>query len=450
MKRRIEYPLAVAVFATLVPGCLLKLDGLDAGLDDESADSDSDGNCNGDNGDGDGDGGLDALECLIGTEVDALGVTQSSWAPPCEVTCAEGWGHDGDQLPIAWTTSVSAYPPGAHHNPRAIGLLDNGRVVVGIVGEQSVAFQFFQPDGVNFGGFEVAGFGRVQDVEIVSNRAYVTHDGGNGTVAVSAVGLSSSSEQELWRTTFGGASAPAVARGGGKVAFLLGLVDQDDFLQYDLVVLDLDGAPLWSAPVGGASNLAFSPSGERIAVVGNHDTRIYEAEDGDLIDEFVTDSWIYPWAVTFADEDRVIAVGGRLDLERWDAWLAGDSLAGGSVWEVSYNRATLWCPDPEDSPLSASTAEWLGDVIPLADGSLLAIGYESHEQDDVYGGQPWVVRFSAEGEYLASDRGLWNGYSVDTVAAPDGSVFVLIAGEGQPQDDPDLVIQDFWVRKYVP
>lgn len=426
MTQSIKHSLVLAsTLAVLSSGCLLKVDGLDAGVDDSDDDS--------------GDNMTDTLECLIGTEIDAVGVTQSSWSPGCEVTCDEGWGHDATQLPIAWTTVVTPYPPDAPSSPRAIGVLESGRVVVAIAGENHVMLRHFEADGADIGGYDVAELGtNIYSIAIASQVVYIVHGNDDGAFELRAV----AGQQQLWAKTFAGGWPSKVARGGGKLAFVFS--PDPDLPARELAVLDLDGETLWTLPTSNTSSaVAISPSGQRIAVAGDM-TRVHAAADGELLDEFVNGSPLGAsfWTVTFADEDRVVTAGALHGSERMDGWLAGDSLAGGGSWEHTYNRAILWCPEPGDSETSASTAEWVAAVTTLADGSLIGVGSEVYEQDDVYEGQPWVVRFSATGEFLARDRGLWVGHAVDTVAAPDGSVYVLIVGEG--------LVSEFTLRKYIP
>ncbi|MFO7565932.1 MAG: hypothetical protein R6X02_25035 [Enhygromyxa sp.] len=423
-----------STLAALVSGCLLKLDGLDAGID-ESSDTDE---------------LVDDLECLIGTELDAVGVTRSSWDPQCEVTCAEGWGHDGAQLPIAWTATVPPHE-GPLSLPVALGLLENGRLVVASISSPSISLLFLEPDGLNIGGFDVEEIGStISGVEIDSHVLYIAHGHGQGTIELRAVDLDS--QQTLWSQTFAGEWASTPARAGDKIAFVL-TTGQEDVTK-ELVVLDLDGQVQWTRPtIGAANGVALSPSGDRLAVSGDA-TRIYAANDGELLDEFVHGfvGGFYSQTATFVDEDRVITVGSGIEIERLDGWLAGDSLSGDVSWERTYNRATSWCPDPEDDEWSASTAEWLVAVATLADGSLVAAGSENFEGGGVFGSHPWVARFSAEGEFLGSDRGLWAGYAIDTVAGPDGSVFVLMVDKllTLSEDGPPQESRGFAVRKYVP
>ena len=94
----IKLGLLASTIAALTLGCVLDLDKLDAGQDDSADDPETGGDPS------------EALECLIGTEIDATGVDQSTFEPGCEVTCDDGWGHDADALPIAWTSAVEAYP----------------------------------------------------------------------------------------------------------------------------------------------------------------------------------------------------------------------------------------------------------------------------------------------------------------------------------------------------
>jgi hypothetical protein len=441
MTQRIKLPLVLgSTFAAILSGCLLKFDGLDAGIDDNDDKAEMPTT---------GDEDPLSLECLIGTELDAIGVARSSWSPGCEVICDEGWGHDGLQLPIEWTESVPANLIDTPLRPVALGLLANGRTVVASVSPPSVSLLFFEPDGLSIGGYDIEEIGgTIYGIEIDSHVLYVAHGDGEGDIELRAVSLDS--QQTLWSQTFAGDWMGRPARGGGKIAFML-TNDQRPSVD-ELVVLDLDGQPQWSRPTAAGGGVAFSPSGDRIAVGGGV-TRVYAADDGAVLDEFAhgwMGSYFSP-TVTFADEDRVITVASGIPIERLDGQLVGNSLSGGASWEHRYNRATSWCPEPHDDELSASTGEMLVAVATLADGSLVAVGSENFE-GEVNGSQPWVAHFSADGEFVASDRGLWTGFAIDTVAGPDGSVFVLIVdklltlSEGEPSEE----IQGFTVRKYIP
>ncbi|HVI01944.1 MAG TPA: hypothetical protein VM869_24695 [Enhygromyxa sp.] len=433
--------LASTIAALSLGGCVLDLDKLDAGQDDSADDPETGGNPS------------EALECLIGTEVDATGVEQSTFEPGCEVTCDDGWGHDADALPIAWTSEVEAYPPDSLSRPRAIGLFENGRVVVAIHRSGAMGFEHFEPDGVNFGGFDIEGIDSVvYGVEIDSHMAYVTHGDDDGTIHLSALSIFND-QQIAWTIDFTAHWATKPTRNGGRIAVSLVL----DETKHELVVLDLDGNVQWQEPTvvsANANAVALSPSGARVAVIGES-TRIHDAASGDLLLESshgITFT-MWPQSAAFVDEDLLVAIGSGIEFERFTGWFSGVSLSGDVNWEHLYNRATAWCPDPlEDDEHSAETAELLSAVTRLADGSLVAVGTENFEGNGVYGSHPWVAHFSADGEFLANDRGLWDGRAIDAVAGPDGSVFVLIAEgitTGCEGPCPD-VSEGFAVRKYVP
>lgn len=448
MQRTIAQPLKLALLTSTVAAlslaCELGLDKLDAGQDDDSADELTDPN-----------DPETALECTIGTEFNATGTTQTSWTPQCTggIVCDEGWGHDGDPLPIEWTTQMPVFPPNAtHHQPRAVGLFENGTVVVAIEREAAIGFEHFGPDGVNNGGYSVDELGTIiHSVEIFSERAYVTHGEGDGTINLTAIDITS--QQKLWTTSFSAHGATAPTRNGGRIA--LGLALDDQWATNELVVLDIDGNVLLQDPIAEHANVvALSPSGERVAAVGES-TRIYSTTDGALLDEFVHGALLLVWprSSIFIDDERVVSIGSGIQQERFSGWLSGDSLGGDLGWEQVYNRATSWCPDEEDDEdlSTAETAEMLSDVTQLSDGSLVVVGTENYESNGVYGSHPWVARFTSEGEFLGNDRGLWDGHAIDSVAGPDGSVFVLIAeGVAMACQVPCEVSEAFAVRKYVP
>lgn len=445
MPRHIEHPIKLALLTAsiiaLAPGCVLDLDQLDAGQDDSAHDGTGGNDGNDDNDDSNDLG--DVLECLIGTEIDATAIELSSWAPQCNagVVCAEGWGHDGEPLPIAWTSTMQAYPPGVPFNARAIGIA-NGYVIVAIVHTSDISLMFFAPeDGVNTGGYAVEGFGSlVHGVEIDSGKAYVTHSEGDGIMRVSAIDIGS--QQLLWTVDFAADWGSKVARGGSKLALTLWSDPDPD---QRLVVLDLDGNLEWEQSIDTAHALAISPLGDRIAASGAL-TRIYDADDGELLTEFDHLGTISAKDSLFLDQDRVAVVGSLLGASALSGWLSLDSLAGGNSWEHGYDRASSWCADQNDES-TRETNDAFAALTQLSDGSLVAVGSESFVTGGVDGSHPWVAHFSADGEFLGKDRGLWNATAVDTVAGQDGSVYVLIAPIGCA--DP-CEHGSFAVRKYDP
>lgn len=452
MRRHIESPIKLGLLASTIAalslGCVLDLDKLDAGQDDDSADDSGDDSS-------DPNDPENALECTIGSEIDATGTQRTSWTPQCTggIVCAEGWGHDPDPLPIEWTTQMPINPPDSPHTPRAIGLFENGRVVVAIEREGAIGFEHFEPDGLNYGGYDVEGIGDVDAVEIIDERAYVTHGIGDGTIYVTAIDIAS--QQTLWTRSFDGDVGSGVARGGGKLALT---VWSGDAQLNTLFKLDLDGNTEWTTTAVEQGNVvAFSPAGDYIAVSGEL-TRVYSADDGDVLDEFVHGSLpeLWPQSSVFLDEDRLAVIGSGVSTDTGTGWLGLDSLSGDVTWETTYDRADLWCPVDGD-PLSYETAELLIDITRLPDDTLVVVGSESFRfkdgvgTTDGVGTQPWVAHVSPGGDLLASDRGLWNGHAIDAVAGPDGSVFVLI-GDGAPDTcgGPCKNINEgFAVRKYV-
>jgi hypothetical protein len=443
-----------SIFALALSGCLVKVGDLEAGLDDgdtgnDAADNDETDNDGSHTDEGDSD---QLIECLMGTLDDTIGTEQSVRDPECGVvTCAEGWGHDGEQLEIALTLEVD--PPFAEqpYQPRALGLLENGHVVVAIDVAGAIDLQFFDPAAeLGYGGFTIDNLGStIYDIGIHSQVLYVTHGDDDGNIELRAVDIAS--QQQLWAQAFAGYWATEVARNGGKLAFAL---TTDQQLSIDeLVVLDLDGNVQFSQPtVEDANAVAISPSGARVAVSGEL-TRVYSTDDGELLDEFVYGSLfvLWPQSSIFVDEDHLVSVGSGIEHEKLTGWLSADSLSGDITWEHIYNRASSWCADEDDDEYTAETAEVLSAVTRLADGSLVAVGSESFDSGGVFGSQPWVARFSADGEFLGSDRGLWDGFAIDSVAAPDGSAFVLIAeGPVTACELPcDPATQGFAVRKYI-
>jgi hypothetical protein len=441
---RIHHLAYCSTLAVLGSGCLLKVDGLDAGLDDEDAAEEPT------TGDGDGDGDEnpypnDPLECLIGTEPNTVGVAQSMWDPQCEVTCADGWGHDGAQLPIAWTTSLTTPNPGTAYNARALGIIENGDVVVAISLDEGLELQFFDPDSqMGYGGYDVEGIGKtVWGAEVDGNMLYVTHSDELGVIELSAVDMAS--QQELWDITANATWASAPSGGGGKVAFITR--DEQTLAQEFFVIGPGEQTLSNVLTIDQATSVTVSSSGARLAIAGDT-TRVWSLDTGDLLDQFAYDSFasLFPNAMAFVDDDRLVTVGAGFEHDRFEGWLSGRSTLAQDEWERVYNRATAWCPEPEDDQWSAATAEWLVAVTVLDDESLMVVGSEQFEGGGDSGSHPWVAKISPDGQLLARDRGLWDGYGIDVVAGPDGSAFVLVA-DNSPPAEPS---QGFRLRQYAP
>ncbi|MCA9680767.1 MAG: hypothetical protein KC457_01125 [Myxococcales bacterium] len=421
----LRHSLTLALLATSL-ACELKISELDAGIGDEA--------------EGTGEEPL-AQECMLGTLPETVGVERDSMDLLCPVTCAMGWGHDGEQLPIAWTTPLASGP--LPKSPRALGVLANGRIVAALATEGAVFLNFYEPDGLNIGGYDVFDLGSdIYAVEIVDGTVYVSHGDGLGNLELRAVGVAS--QQELWRRSIVGDRSGKLARGAAELATVITV--EGETTTHELQVFDLDGVPKWASPVSETGPVAFSPSGARLALGGER-TRVYAAEDGELLDEFVHGALpsLYVQDVAFVDEDRLITLGTGLELERFDAWLAGDSLAGAPGWERVYGRADSWCPEPNEDQGASATADVLVDLAILADGSALIVGSENFQSAGLLGGQPWVAQVDAEGTLLASDRGLWNGYAAAVARGGDGSGFALLI-----DNDPDQGDLGHRLRKYAP
>jgi hypothetical protein len=443
---RLHHLALCSTLAMLGSSCLLKVEGLDAGLDeDDSAAEQPTTGEEAEEGDGDGDeNSNDPLECLIGTEPNAIGVAQSMWDPQCEVLCADGWGHDGEQLPIAWTLSVTTPNPGTAYQAQALGLIENGDVVVAVDLDEGLELQFFDPDSqMGYGGYEVEGIGStVFGAEVDGNTLYVTHSDELGAIELSVIDIAS--QQELWDISATGTWASAPSGGGGKVAFIL---TDEQIPSQEFFVVGPDEQALNNViAFDHATSVAISSSGSRFAIAGDV-TRVYSLETGDWLDEFTHDSFaaLFPNAMAFVGEDRLVTAGAGFEHDRFEGWLSGDSLAGDDEWERVYNRATAWCPEPEDDQWSAATAEWLVGVAVLADDSLIVVGSEQYEGGGESGSHPWVAHISADGELLARDRGLWDGHAKDVIAGPDGSAYVVVADNIPPEGS-----QGFRLRKYTP
>jgi hypothetical protein len=431
MTKRIKQPLALtATLAVLLSGCLLTIDGLEAGIDDGAETTGEE-------------EPSDPSECLIGTEPDAVGVAQSIWDPQCEVVCDQGWGHGGPQVPITWTTSFAVPSANVGFQGHALGVLDDGRIAVALKLYEGATLRIFDPEGLPDQDYEVPNIGSgVYALRIAAGVLYVTHRMGDAMV-LSAIEIAS--QQELWSWSFAAEYGFAAARGSATIALMFISEGQTDVRE--LVMLDLGGNPLWTRPVHNrALWVTFSPSGARVAVAGLADAEVYATANGALLDEIVHEPLVLSqtMAIAFVGEDRLISAG-TVDLGPLpprNGWVAGASLTGEGDWQQIYNRATVWCPETSEFGL---THEFFTAVTRLADGSLLAVGDESQQQQDGFRSQPRVVRFTPEGQFLAADRGLWDGAAINTIPGPDGSALVLFEDSSVPGVD-----RSYRLRKYSP
>jgi hypothetical protein len=438
MTRRIElHPIlaasALMLSTATLAGCLLKPGDLEAGLDEDDAETS----------DGDAETGGDpaASECLLGTELDTLGVELSSWVPNCEVTCGTGWGHDGQPLPIEWTVELFADVQDPTLTPRGLAPLPNGQVVAAASNGSGVELNAIDLDGQIVWTRSIEHFGgEFYEVAIDAQTIYLTHSAGENSV-LSAFGL----DGELrWSASLGAVTPTGLAVSSAGIA--IPLRSNVDLGPTELALRDLSGALTWTTDTSTyGGSVDFSPSAELLAVDGgNGDLTIHSSVDGSVVVEipYEGNPYLSVQSVVFIDEATTVRVGVTIEEHAFDGWASYQPLAG-EAWVHTYNRATAWCPPPDPQDTYA-TGDMFGDVARLSDGTFVVVGSEIFNSEDIVGSHPFVGRFTVTGEFLGSSRGLWDGYASDVVAGADGSALVLVLDRSVPGDE---ILR---LRKYVP
>jgi hypothetical protein len=438
MTRRIAlHPILAALALTLstanLAGCLIKPGELEAGLDDDGSETSGD--------DAETGGHPNSSECLLGTDVDTVGIELTSWTPNCEVTCGTGWGHDGQPLPIEWTIELFADVQDPTLTPRGLVALPNGQVVAAASDGSGVELSAIDLDGQIVWTLTIEHFGgEFFDLAIDAEAIYVTHSAGEIAV-LSAFEF----DGELrWSGALGNYTPTGLAVSSAGIA--IPLRTNVDLGPTELMLRDLSGALTWTidtSTYGGSVD--FSPSAELLAIGGgNGELTIHSSVDGSVVDQipYEGNAYVAEQSLVFIDETTTVRVGGTVDLERLDGWVNYQAL-GSETWEHAYNRATAWCPPPNPGD-STATGDIFGDLAQLSDGTFIVVGSENFDTGDVIGGHPFVGRFDATGEFLGSSRGLWDGYASDVAAGADGSALVLILDRSVPGEE---VLR---LRKFVP
>ncbi|PRP96062.1 hypothetical protein [Enhygromyxa salina] len=424
----------LATFVILMAGCELEPGQLEVGSESDDGDASTDDESGGEQ--------LEP-ECLIGTDIDAVGVEQSSWAPPCEVVCDQGWGHGGEQLEIDWT--ISEFPqPYEALRPRGLGLLVDDEVVVGAFNGVGLDLITYDATGqLLWRRTSAEVVGEVGELTTTTEGIYVLHaDGIHG-------GLSAfeNDGEHRWTREFGDAFGYGVAGSDAGIA-VVRIRDPYDEPEFELVLFGVDGEVIWAVPTAELGrHVAFSGTNDTIGVVGGGDVSMHSTADGAYVGGTPTSGTVAPVrsGLVFIDEETIINVGGIMDsgTARFNGWferLTTDP----SSWSYSYNRASSWCPDPDSPDPEASTSENFFDVVELADGTMLAVGQEIFYAKGGGGEHPRSVQFSPTGEFLRSDRALWDGRSVAAVATSTGESYVLTTAT----NDLDGA-EGFRVRRYT-
>lgn len=403
--------------------CALEPGALEAGLNGSEGSDGADG----------AHGASDETSCMIGTEVDTVGTQTSIQMPPCEVVCDDGWGHDGDQLPIVWTKLL-------HEDDldiSSIGLIALASGEVRLLTIPSDGPSLLHAIDLDTGETEWTAERELPLISVLTlssgaSQLYAMGRSADMTQFVYALGLDGSL---LWSRDFGVVThKPAMASGP------LGVVVVHE---NRLELLTHDGELVWDRSAPSSTNaIAIGPApASNIAVAAGDKMWVYGPDSGALL-------WTAPLfdsalveQVAFTGQDRLVAVGLAPATAHLDAAISTFD-QGDAGWYHLYNRALSWCPHLGEAPGQASSAEVFHGVTVLGDGSLVVVGTEHVAQDGEDGTQMWVGHVGIDGELLAFDRGHWTGRGLGVATGADGSALVL----GDRRGDASGLM----LRKYAP
>lgn len=381
-------------------------------------------------------------ECLQGTN--AAGSSDPGDFPidACELICDEGWGHASPAIPIAWTLHFEALEPDGMRSPFAVIARSGGDGVVVISrGDIGTELVTVSSDGGVLGITTLPTSRQLEQVEAVNGVIYLAyHDGENDeVVAIDETG------ELLWSSPQPGPIQDLAAVPGGGV-----IVGADA----SLTRLASNGSTSWTAPSITARSVEVSAMGN-ILVGGyelgqiDHPKLALYSDLGEPIESIeMPGSSERLWDLHFLTERRFFASGTRFDLPSIDASaLVVDLDDPELAWNHEYNRALTFC-DEGGVLVHGATSDWFGQTAMLADGTLLVVGAEAGPAlpDGDLGVQPRVVHLDHQGEFLASDRGLWFGHAAAVAADDDGSAYVALT----TIHDPHEPIHGFHLRKYQP
>lgn len=425
-------------FALLVPcACELPPDLLEAG---SLGDSTDEGTAHDDGTDDDGgtsetgDPELEDPECVVqGTNPSGEPEPDDFDFPECDVTCAEGWGHDVPLLESEWTEEPNSLN-GEEPTRGAVGISADDRPLMVFSGPNlNHQLHALSPEGEYESSVSASWVaGEVLDFDTDPDLPYyyfVWTDGTNQQ-------LTASHDDGWWfDMELGphalGSSLAAVE--GGVVIALQGE-------QPRLLHIDKTGTILLDQPIGEVSKIDVSPSGDVIALASPKMLGLANMQ-GAYLGGHAIDGVSEVRGLIAIDDTHVVFAGGESDQ-------AGDLRASlrafnamGPSWARSYDRASAWCNE-------GTTEELFTAVDQLGDGTLIVVGVETIGHGFPSEGintptQPWVAHVSADGEVLAYDRGFWQGSALDVVARDDVA-YVLLTEEGWVGG-----IGEPYIRKYA-
>lgn len=387
----------------------------------------------GDAGDAEQDGEAELADCVTHATNPQGGSDPGEFpVDSCPIVCDEGWGHAPNQLEIAWTKTFEHETPGEFYIP--IGMLprDEGVMIASRHGDAGTELMWVDALGEVEAKQLVEGAPGV--LGAVSGNAERIHLGYVESDALALAALDASGELLWTRQLADDVDHISVATrpDGGVVA------TTSDLITGSVHALDAAGELEWSVDLSNPRSVALAPSG-RIAVGG--DSLTYLSPDAQFAEklEFANHPFL-GWSLHFIDEDRLLGVGFD---QSFDATSyiheAGNELPNTLH---TYNRGFASCRGTE-------TWEWFASALVLADGTLLIGGLEQGpDLDGDANNQPIVMHLDSQGQFLASDRGLWFGQANALASDASGAAYAaLTIGSYSNTNQP---ISGFHLRKYLP
>lgn len=390
----------------------------------------------GDADDAEQDGAAELADCVTHATNVAGGSDPGEFpVESCPIVCDEGWGHAPNQLEIAWTQTFEHETPGEFYIP--IGMLprDEGVMIASRHGNAGTELMWLDALGEVEAKQLVEGAPGVLDA--VSGNDERIHLGYTQTDTLSVAALDASGDLVWTRKLATQIQFIDLAtRPDGGVVVMVSAGTEDS-----LSALDAAGELEWSVDLLDLDNprsVALAPGGH-IAVGGA--SLAYFSSDGQTSQktEFAEGRPFLGWDLDFIDEDRLLGVGFDQSI---DATMFIHEYGLLPTTLQTYNRGFASCRTSE-------TYEWFARALVLADGSLLVGGLE--QGPDFQGdanNQPIVMHLDEQGQFLASDRGLWFGQANALASDASGAAYAaLTIGSYSNVSEP---ISGFHVRKYLP
>lgn len=350
----------------------------------------------------------------------------------CPIVCDEGWGHDPEQLAIAWTQTFVHETPGATYIPIGMLAREAGVLIGSRHGELGTQLMWVDDAGEIDDARLVDGTPGV--LTAMSGNADRIHLGYAESDELALAALDATGTL-LWTRQLGEDVrhiSVATRPDGGVVA------TTSDLLTGSVHALDAEGELEWSVELSNPRSVALAPSG-RIAVGG--DSLTYLSPDAQLAQkiEFANHPFL-GWHLSFMAEDRLLGVGFNQDIDA-TVYIHESENALPTTLQT-YNRGWASCRELE-------TYEWFATGLVLADGSLLVGGLEQGpDLDGDANTQPIVMHLDAQGQFLASDRGLWFGQANALASDASGAAYAALTIGSY--SNTEATITGFHLRKYLP